>query len=85
MKNLTANTVSGLTAQRSYRRFIAGLTAMIIAVMLPMEAFPCTNFLVGKDASADGSTIVSYAADSYGMFGFLHFAPAADWPEGAVR
>ena len=85
MKNLTANTVSGLTAQRSNRRFIAGLTAMIIAVMLPMEAFPCTNFLVGKDASADGSTIVSYAADSYGMFGFLHFAPAADWPEGAVR
>ena len=47
--------------------------------------FACTNFLVGKEASADGSTIVSYAADSYGMFGFLHFAPAQDWPEGAMR
>ena len=45
----------------------------------------CTNFLVGKNASADGSTIISYAADSYGMYGFLHFAPAADWPEGAMR
>ena len=45
----------------------------------------CTNFLVGKDASADGSTMISYAADSYGMYGFLHFSPAADWPEGAVR
>ena len=85
MKNLTANTVSGLTAQRSNRRFIAGLTAIIIAVMLPMEAFACTNFLVGKNASTDGSTIISYAADSYGMFGFLHFAPAADWPEGSMR
>lgn len=58
---------------------------LIIAMMLPIAAFACTNFLVGKDASADGSTIVSYAADSYGMFGFLHFAPAQDWPEGAMR
>ena len=45
----------------------------------------CTNFLVAKQASTDGSTIISYAADSYGMFGYLHFAPAADWPEGAMR
>jgi dipeptidase len=58
---------------------------LIMAMMLPMAAFACTNFLVGKDASADGSTMVSYAADSYGMFGFLHFAPAQDWPEGAMR
>lgn len=58
---------------------------LIVAMMLPMAAFACTNFLVGKDASADGSTMVSYAADSYGMFGFLHFAPAQDWPEGAMR
>ena len=56
-----------------------------MAMMLPIAAFACTNFLVGKAASVDGSTIVSYAADSYGMFGFLHFAPAQDWPEGAMR
>jgi len=49
----------------------------------PVQA--CTNFLVGKDASADGSTMISYAADSYGMYGFLHFSPAADYPEGAMR
>ena len=47
--------------------------------------YSCTNFLVGKDASVDGSTMISYAADSYGMFGFLHFSPAADYPEGAMR
>ena len=58
---------------------------LIMAMMLPIAAFACTNFLVGKEASADGSTMVSYAADSYGMFGFLHFAPAQDWPEGAMR
>ena len=45
----------------------------------------CTNFLVGKDASVDGSTMVSYAADSYALYGFLHHSPAVDYAEGAVR
>ena len=43
----------------------------------------CTNFVVGKDASVDGSTMISYAADSYALYGYLHFAPAADHPAGA--
>lgn len=58
---------------------------VMIALVLPLTVLACTNFLVGKEASADGSTIISYAADSYGMFGFLHFSPAADYPEGTVR
>ena len=45
----------------------------------------CTNFVVGKDASVDGSTMISYAADSYALYGYLHFAPAADYAEGDVR
>ena len=45
----------------------------------------CTNFVVGKDASVDGSTMVSYAADSYSLYGFLRHSPAADHPKGAVR
>ena len=45
----------------------------------------CTNFLVGKNASVDGSTMISYAADSYALYGFLHHSPAADYAEGAVR
>ena len=57
----------------------------IMALMLPIATFACTNFLVGKNASADGSTMISYAADSYGMFGYLHFAPAANYEEGAMR
>ena len=57
----------------------------LLAILLPLGAMACTNFLVGKNASADGSTMISYAADSYGMFGFLHFSPAQDWPEGAMR
>ena len=50
-----------------------------------MAGMACTNFLVGKDASVDGSTMVSYAADSYALYGFLHHSPAADYAEGAVR
>jgi dipeptidase len=45
----------------------------------------CTNFLVGKNASVDGSTMISYAADSYALYGFLHHSPATDYADGAVR
>lgn len=65
----------------------------LIAALLLLSPFTlhlstiqaCTNFLVGKNASADGSTMISYAADSYGMYGFLHFSPAADYEDGAMR
>ena len=40
-----------------------------------LEALACTNFIVGKKASADGSAICSYNADDYGMFiGLAHYA-----------
>lgn len=45
----------------------------------------CTNFLIGKNASADGSTMITYNQDSYGMYGHLVYLPAADHPAGAVR
>ena len=45
----------------------------------------CTNFVVGKKASVDGSTMVSYAADSYSFYGYLHHSPAADHAPGTMR
>ena len=47
-------------------------------------AFPCTNLLVGKKASTDGSTIISYAADSYGLFGELYHWPAKKYNPGEM-
>ena len=41
----------------------------------------CTNFLITKGASADGSTMITYAADSHLLFGELYHWPAADYPE----
>ena len=49
------------------------------------QALACTNFIVGKRASKDGSVIVSYSADSYGMFGELYHFPAAKHPKDALR
>ncbi len=46
------------------------------------ETFACTNLIVGKKASTDGSTIVSYSADSYGLFGELYHYPAATYKKG---
>ncbi len=45
----------------------------------------CTNFLITKGASADGSTMITYAADSHTLYGELYFQPAMDYPEGAMR
>lgn len=60
--------------------------SLIIALSCAWIAgIACTNFVVGKDASVDGSTLVSYAADSYALYGFLRFAPAADHEPGAMR
>ncbi|MBN1925162.1 MAG: C69 family dipeptidase [Prolixibacteraceae bacterium] len=44
----------------------------------------CTNFLVTRGASADGSTMITYAADSHTLYGELYYTPAADYEEGAM-
>lgn len=44
----------------------------------------CTNFLITRGASKDGSTMITYAADSHVLYGELYFSPAADYPEGAM-
>ena len=45
----------------------------------------CTNFLVTRGASVDGSTMITYAADSHTLYGELYFQPAKDYPTGAMR
>lgn len=60
-------------------------TALILLVIaLSTPGFTCTNYLVTKGASADGSTMISYAADSHIRYGELYWRPAADWPAGSM-
>ncbi|MBO4800406.1 MAG: C69 family dipeptidase [Bacteroidaceae bacterium] len=56
-----------------------------IALMMAMGAEACTNLIVGKKASADGSVMITYSADDYGSYGYLHFYPAADHAPGTMH
>lgn len=42
----------------------------------------CTNFLFTKGATKDGSTMITYSADSHVLYGELYHWPAQDWPAG---
>lgn len=44
----------------------------------------CTNYLITKGASTDGSTMISYAADAHVLYGELYHWPAATWPAGTL-
>ena len=55
---------------------------MVMAVADNVKA--CTNYLVTKGASTDGSTMITYAADSHVLYGELYYWPAGEWPEGTM-
>ena len=59
------------------------LTALLLAVAA-LRVPACTNLIVGKNASTDGSVIVSYSADSYGMFGELYHCAAGLHEKGTM-
>lgn len=49
-----------------------------------MSLNACTNFLITKGASVDGSVMISYAADSHVLYGELYHWAAATYPEGVM-
>ncbi len=60
--------------------------AALLALMLPTgSTTACTNFLITKGASTDGSTIISYSADAHVLFGELYYRPARTYPAGSMR
>lgn len=63
------------------KRTFLSIWILLLAVS---STYPCTNFLVGKKASKDGSTIISYSADSYNLYGELYHWPAATYPKGTM-
>mgnify|MGYP003328582857 CR=1 FL=1 len=61
--------------------------SMILAMMTALLAVPsmaCTNFLFAKGATKDGSTMITYAADSHTRYGQLRYCPAADHQPGEM-
>ncbi len=61
------------------------LTKFIFSLVLftaYQSIIPCTNLIVTKGASKDGSVHICYTADSFTLYGELYYFPAAKYPEG---
>lgn len=68
---------------KSFNRILTLAVAAVAATSV--SSLACTNLLVGKKASTDGSAFITYAADSHTLFGDLQYLPAADHQPGAMR
>ena len=64
-------------------RIISTLLLLFFAGSITADA--CTSLLAGRRATADSSTLITYAADSHSLYGELYSQPAADYPAGAMR
>lgn len=63
-------------------KFLTLLAALLL--MNAANAFACTNILVTKGASKDGSVMVTYAADAHTLYGELYHTPAGLFPKGSI-
>lgn len=58
------------------------IALLLLFIASTYQAMACTNLLAGKLATVDGSTMITYAADSYNLFGSLYHYPAKTYPPG---
>ena len=68
----------------SQKSFLCAAVALVISMGASVKAPACTNIIVTRGASADNTTMVSYAADSHLLYGELYFQKAADWAPGSM-
>ena len=67
------------------KRVLALFLAILMTGLLPRQLTnACTNFLITKGASKDGSVMITYSADSHVLYGELYYWPAKDWPKGTM-
>ncbi len=57
---------------------------LLLALAVAGRAVACTNLIVSKGASTDGSTFITYAADSHTRYGQLRYCAAADHQPGEM-
>ncbi len=68
---------------RMFKRVV--LLSIVTAISGIQVSLACTNFLITKGATVDGSTMITYAADSHTLYGELYYQPAKDYPAGSMR
>ena len=66
------------------KKYAIALAAALFLAMGGTKAEACTDLIVGKKASVDGSVIISYAADSHTLYGVMYRWPAATHPKGSM-
>lgn len=66
---------------RLFRKALAVVAATLCSYSI---AEACTNFIVTRGASTDGSIMVTYAADSHALYGALYHTQAARFKAGAM-
>ena len=57
---------------------------LLMLLAAPVAGMACTNLIVSRGASTDGSTFITYAADSHTRYGQLRYCPAADHAPGEM-
>ena len=69
------------------KRIVTLLAALTLSFQLSTfnSLLACTNLIVGKKASKDGSVIISYSCDDYGAYGFMNFLPGGKHKKGEMR
>lgn len=68
------------------KRKFGFLCAVLLGIVVATpKADACTNLIVAKGASTDGSVIISYSADSHTLYGELYHWAARDWAKGTMR
>ena len=66
------------------KRIFAAVAVLAFIAGFSYQADACTNFLITKGASKDGSTMITYSADSHVLYGELYFWPAKKWVKGEM-
>jgi dipeptidase len=67
------------------KKLSALFLVILLSGMLPEQITnACTNFLITKGASKDGSVMITYSADSHVLYGELYYWPAKNWPAGTM-
>jgi len=66
------------------RKVLGLIMAVFMILVFTNIGNACTNYLVTKGASTDGSTMITYAADSHVLYGELYHWTAGEWPEGTM-
>lgn len=67
------------------KKLISTGLAAVALVGTAFETQACTSLLAGKNATTDGSTFITYAADAHTLYGSLKYIPAATHAKGSMR